>query len=57
MLIPASHIVGEERGWEPKKLGREGYEGRERKAWEVKVLERVGSSRNRAEIMQQWLVN
>lgn len=53
MLIPASHIVGEERGWEPKKLGREGYEGRERKAWEVKVLERVGSSRNRVEIMQQ----
>lgn len=48
MLFPVSHIVEEDKGMgaKKKKRGREGYEGRGRKAWEVKVLERVGSRRN-----------
>ena len=40
--------MGEDKGMGAKKnRGREGYEGRGRKAWEVKVLERMGTRRNR----------
>lgn len=52
MLIPVSHnhIVGEDKGaGSKKKRGWEGYKGRGGEAWEVKVLERVVSGRNRGD--------
>ena len=59
MFFPVCHIVEEDKGMGAKKnRGREGYKGRGRKTWEVKVLERVGSRRNGGGgIMQQCLVN
>ena len=50
MFLPvSSKSGGGQRGGSQKNRGWEGYEGRGRKAREVKVLERVGSRRNRGD--------